>query len=240
VSLAPPRTPALLAISHGTSSPTGQSAVSALVAAVADARPALRLRDGFVDVQQPDVPTVLDGLDPDEPAVVVPLLLSAGYHVHVDLRREVSEAARPAVCAAALGPDPRLVDVLVRRLAEAGCREDDAVVLVAAGSSDARAVDDCRATTAMLAVRIGRPVDLGFVSAAVPRAADAVAAARLAHPGRRVVAANYTLAPGFFAGMVAQAGADVTTAPLLARQEPPPRELVDLVLDRYDEAIAAV
>ena len=43
--------PALLAVSHGTSSPSGQAAVAALVAAVSATRPDLAVREGFVDVQ---------------------------------------------------------------------------------------------------------------------------------------------------------------------------------------------
>ena len=50
----------------------------------------------------------------------------------------------------------------------------------------------------------------------------------------RVVVANYLLAPGFFDDLARDAGADVTARPLLVPDEPAPRELVDLVLERYD------
>ena len=49
------------------------------------------VEDAFVDVQQPDVSSVLDRLGDVHAAVVVPLLLSAGYHVHVDLAREIEK-----------------------------------------------------------------------------------------------------------------------------------------------------
>jgi hypothetical protein len=117
--------PALLAISHGTASVTGAGAVATLVDAVAH-----RLGDGvpvhagFVDVQQPDVPTCLAGLRDGAAGatVVVPLLLSAGYHVHVDLREDVEKAVaagQRVTLGGALGPDDRLVALLVRRLAAA-------------------------------------------------------------------------------------------------------------------------
>lgn len=187
----PERLPALVAISHGTSSPEGRAAVRGLRDAVGEAlerraarapeagasAPSLRL--GHVDVEQPDVPATLASLDDGEPAIVVPLLLSAGYHVHVDLTEAVeAETSRPVVLAGALGPDDRLVAVLVRRLAEAGIRDDDAVVLAVAGSSDRRAVDDCHDMTARLAAASGRHVSVGFLSAAEPSLPDAVAAAR--------------------------------------------------------------
>ena len=237
---------ALLAVSHGTSSPTGAAAVQALVDAVRDrlAGPGTRVAAGFVDVQQPDVPTSLAALGADgpggEPVVVVPLLLSAGYHVHVDLREAADKALAAGAhvtVARALGPDARLVDVLATRLDEAGLRDDDAVVLAAAGSSDARALADCETVAAALAERLGRPVTPSYVSAAAPTVPDAVAAARAG--GARVVVSSYLLAPGFFAGLAANAGADVTTAPLLTDGDPVPPGLVDLVLARFAEATSA-
>jgi NAD(P)H-dependent nitrite reductase small subunit len=227
---------ALVAASHGTSDPVGRRAVSALVAGVRAARPELTVHESFVDVQQPDVPEVLGAADADAAAVVVPLLLSAGYHVHVDLAEAADGAEIPTAVAGALGPDPRLAEVLVRRLHEAGVDLDDPrtrVVLAAAGSSDAGAVADCRTMGALLAERLGRPVSVGFVSAAQPRIADAVAAARSQASGH-VAVATYLLAPGYFAELVGAAGADVVTAPLLRADAPPPEELVQIVLDRFD------
>jgi sirohydrochlorin ferrochelatase len=240
------RPPALVGISHGTSSETGRAAVRGLHDAVAaalaerhpDATPAVRL--GHVDVEQPDVPATLASLEPGEPAVVVPLLLSAGYHVHVDLTEAVAaEVGRPVVLAGALGPDHRLATVLMRRLEEAGLRDEDAIVLTVAGSSDRRAVDDCRDMSARLAGASGRDVALGFLSAAEPRLPEAVAAARAATVGDgRVLLANFLLAPGYFDDLARRAGADVTAQPLLVPDEPAPVELVEIVLDRYDAASA--
>jgi sirohydrochlorin ferrochelatase len=227
------RTATLLAVSHGTSSASGQEAVGALVDAVAASLPGRHVAGGFVDVQQPDVPASLDALDEGAEAVIVPLLLSAGYHVHVDLVREAASSSRPTRIARALGPDPRLVDVLERRLVEAGLRDDDVVVLGAAGSSDARAVADCRVVADHLGGRIGRPVEAAFISAATPRLEDAVTAARAAHPGRRIVISTYLLAPGYFATLARRAGADLATRPLLVHGEEPPAELVEIVRDRF-------
>ena len=124
---------ALVAASHGTSHPDGQRAVAALVSAVAQAAPQLNVSQAFVDVQQPDVRQTLSAVDPGRDAVVVPLLLSAGYHVRVDLARDARETLdRRVTIAEALGPDRRLTELLVRRLDEAGLLPDDRVVVFAA------------------------------------------------------------------------------------------------------------
>lgn len=235
------RLPALVGISHGTSSPEGRRAVRGLHDAVAravaqrhpDGTPSVRL--GHVDVEQPDVPATLASLADGEPAVVVPLLLSAGYHVYVDLTEAVEEeTAREIVLAGALGPDDRLAAVLLRRSREAGLRDGDRVVLAVAGSSDRRAVDDCIEQARRLAAASGRDVSVGYLSAAEPRLPAAVAAARAdLGDGGRVVVANYLLAPGYFDDLAHAAGADVTAAPLLVPDEAAPQEVVDIVLDRY-------
>jgi sirohydrochlorin ferrochelatase len=226
--------PALVAASHGTSDAAGRAAV----AAVRGAATGVAVEDAFVDVQQPDVASVLDRLAAEHHAVVVPLLLSGGYHVHVDLARAVGEASTGPLLAAALGPEDRLVDVLAVRLAEAGLRSDDRLVLAAAGSSDVRAVDDCRDVARRLATRLGRPVAEGFLSAARPSVGDAIARTRATHPVSRVVLATYLLAPGYFHELAVAAGGDVTTAPILRADAAPAPSLVGLVLDRYAEAVA--
>jgi sirohydrochlorin ferrochelatase len=249
--------PVLLATSHGTSDPAGQRAVLALVEAVAAAAPQLIVWGGYVDVQSPDVPTCLTGIATDpqnaaagstsdaaagrpagRPVVIVPLLLSAGYHVRVDLAEAAAEASQPVRVTGALGPDPRLARILADRLHELDLRPDDTVVLAAAGSTDANAVADCHTTGAHLAAVLGRPVTVGFISAAEPRLADAVLTARAARTGGagasgRVVVATYLLAPGYFAGLAASCGADAVSRPLLVDGEAPPRQLVDVVLDLY-------
>jgi sirohydrochlorin ferrochelatase len=153
--------------------------------------------------------------------------------------------------APALGPDPRLVDVLVARLTAARLEDSDAVVLAVAGSSDERANDDCRTIGAMLADRLGRDVTVGFLAAAEPRLGVAVAEARGALEAQeardtraaqqrradgirpRVVVANYLLAPGYFHDLaVRMADGSPVARPLLDDDEPP-ASLVDLVVDRY-------
>ena len=158
--------------------------------------------------------------------------------MHVDLTRAVDrETDRPVVLAGALGPDDRILALLRQRLEQAGLARGDVVVLAAAGSSDARAVADCRVVAERLAAASGREVSIGFLSAAAPRLADAVTAARAAAPGRRVIVSSYLLAPGYFQSLAEAAGADAVTSPLLTAGEPASGLLVDVVSSRYRDAL---
>jgi len=228
----------VFAASHGTSSREGQAAVRRLVERVAAALP-VPVVGCHVDVEEPSVPTALAAAPADSRAVIVPLLLSAGYHVYVDLAESAAESPIPAAVTPALGPDERLVEVLAQRLVEAGHDRQASVVLAAAGSSDARAVADCLSTGELLAARLDTAVTVGFLSAAEPSVAQAVEAARAARRRAPVIVAPYLLAPGYFLDLVGQAGADVVAAPLLT-PESTPQELVDVVTQRAfaDSALA--
>jgi sirohydrochlorin ferrochelatase len=226
--------PVLVACAHGTRNATGRRLIAELALTARRLRPALSTTAAFVDVQPPTVVDVVAGLAAEgRPAVVVPLLLSGGYHVHVDIAGAV--AGHPsAVAARPLGPDARLVAVLDDRLRQAGADPADpgtAVVLAAAGSSDARSVADVEETARLLQRSWAGPVTTGFGSAARPAVPEAVAAARRAG-ARRVVVAAYLLAPGHFAARLADAGADAVTEPLL-----PDDRVAAVLLDRYDAAV---
>ena len=169
------------------------------------------------------------------PAIVVPLLLSGGYHVHVDIAGAVADA-EGAVAARPLGPDPRLAEVLHDRLVEAGGDPREpltAVVLAAAGSSDPRSVADVENTADLLQRTWAGPVTTGYGSAASPTVRDAVLTARRGGAAR-VVVASYLLAPGHFHDKLGGAGADAVTAPLL-----PDDRIAAVLLDRYDAALTA-
>jgi sirohydrochlorin ferrochelatase len=207
--------PALIAVAHGTRSPAGQAQIRDLVARVAARRPGLDVRLSYVDVQEPKIAEVAR-LVPD--AVVVPLLLSAGYHVRVDIAEAVAGAPIPVT--KPLGPDDVLLDSMLRHLPPA-----DAVVLAAAGSSDPA----WRADVEHLATRIGAPA--GYVSGPGPRVAEVVAELR-AQGARRVAIAAYFLADGLFYRGLRQSGADDITPPLC--HDP---AVTDLVLRRYEAAL---
>lgn len=225
--------PILVGCSHGTGSTRGRVAIGSILAGAAAARPDIVVREAFVDVQTPAVADVVaSAATVGRAVVVVPLLLSVGYHVRVDIAAAVG--GRIAVATPPLGPDARLVDVLADRLAQAGLAPGDAVVLAAAGSTDPEGAVAVGVVRLALAERLGRPVTVGYGAGSTPRVPDAVAAARAAG-ATRVVIASYLLAPGYFHDRVLEAGADVVSDPLA-----PDDRIVQIVLDRYADAAAAI
>lgn len=229
---APGSAPILIACAHGTDNPQGRREIDSVRRGISALRPGLDVLEAYVDVQDPDLVDVVASLPAGRPAVVVPLLLSVGYHVKVDIAR--AAASRPATIAALpLGPDPRLAHVLQQRLTEAGVSDDDPVVLAAAGSSDACAAEDVAEVRAVLAELRTGPVRAGFGSKASPSVPDAVAAYRRGAGHSRVALASYLLAPGYFHDQLAKAHADVVSAPLL-----PSPVLAEIALSRYDDAVA--
>jgi sirohydrochlorin ferrochelatase len=220
----------LVLCSHGTRSEVGAGCISSLVEAVAEALPSVEVREAHVDVNPPYVDDVVT-----PGSVVVPLLLGPGYHVETDIGRAAAAAA--AHVTPTLGPDSLLTSMLASRLGPLA--PDDVVVLAAAGSSVAGSGRAVREVAHQLSVRIGRPVPVGYGAACAPRLDDLVARLRAEHPGRRIVAASYLLAPGHFHDRVLASGADHVTAPLLEREAPDER-LVELVVRRYLDGCLAV
>lgn len=224
-------TTTLIACSHGTHSEEGRAAISALVDGVRALVPGVRVEEAFVDVQHPEVDEVVDRWAPEGAAVVVPLLLSTGFHTKVDIARAVGAHPGRAVAAPALGPHALLAEVLEDRLAEAALQPGDAVVLAAAGSSEPAAAVAVTEMADALASRLGRPVVPAFAAGQGPRIAEVVSEAR-ANGAARVVLASYVLAPGYFADVIARAGADAATAPLA-----PDHRLAAIVAERYRAAL---
>lgn len=219
--------PALLAVSHGTSDIDGARSIAALVARVADRLPGVDVREGFVDVQHPEASSALAAID--GPVVIVPLLLSQGFHVHHDLHGIAAERA-DAVVTAPLGPDELLAEVLAARL-NAVPRPHAPVVLAVAGSRDERSVTDAEGMATLLRAHTGRHVDLAYLAARQPDLPTALAAAPDA------VVATYLLGRGFFFDLaVRHAGVHPITPPLLddlLDDDGIPDALVDLVVVRY-------
>lgn len=229
----------LLAVTHGAPSSENRAAVISLVDAIAGERPALDVGISFVDAQHTDVAVALAQRMHAPGAVIVPLVLSAGFHVRAGLRKGLERIeGRGGSLAEPLGPDDRIVSVLAERLEQAGMLPGDSVVLAAAGSRDARAVRECFETGRRLGARLGRPVTVGFIAAAIPRLPDAIEMVREVHPGSRVIVAAYLLAPGHFNDAVRTAGADLVAEPLVSLTTTVPVELVRLVIERYDDARA--
>jgi sirohydrochlorin ferrochelatase len=239
-----------VAVAHGSRDPRAAATVEALLGLVrrraADrGYPGLDVRAAYLGHAAPTLGQALGALDGH--AVVLPLLLTAAYHSKADIPGVLREArtARPRLGVTygrPLGPHPRLVDALERRLADAtGGAEPEpghtAVVLAAAGSSDPAANAVIADTAARWrSARGWQAVLPAYASAASPTPPQAVAAA-LRGGARRVLVASYLLAPGLFADQIRRdslaAGAAAVSSALGAAPE-----VADVVLSRYAESLA--
>ena len=214
--------PALVAVAHGTRDRAGVAEIERLAELVRSARPGVEVRLCWLELAQPLLGDVLTG--DDRPVVVVPLLLSTGYHV----KTEITAAAgrRPATAVAAqLGPDPRITGVVLRRVHEAGAVPAAGAVLFASGSSDPEAADNLATVAAQLREQAGCPVHPRFLTD--ERWRDGLPAG--------VGVANYLLAPGYFNDRLrtfaSELGLDRAAEPIGAHPA-----VAEVVWDRYDEA----
>jgi sirohydrochlorin ferrochelatase len=239
--------PVLVAVAHGSQDPRASATVGELMAMVAErARRrglgAPDLRTAYLGHAPPSLPQVMSTIEAGRRVRVLPLLLTAAYHAKADIPRLLTRVASdfPRLQVSygdPLGPHPRLLRALERRLAEEdpdGDRARTGVVLAAAGSSDPEA----NATIGRLAAQwqggggwlAVRPA---YASAAGPSPAAAVTG--LLQAGvPRVVVATYLLAPGLFADRIRTsslaAGAAAVSPALGACAE-----VADVLLDRFAE-----
>ncbi|MDD7937821.1 sirohydrochlorin chelatase [Actinomycetospora lutea] len=220
--------PALVLLAHGTNDEAGWATIERLHAAVGHALPEVDVRLGYAGVVGPSLADVLADL-PGR-VVVVPAFLASGFHVRVDVPEQLAAIGREDVAVAEpLGPDPELISALLDRLAEAGSRPGDTVVLAAAGSTDPVAQEDLRTAAALLTARVGHEVPVGYIAGGEPRVASVVASTAVRGP--RVVLATWLLAPGAFHRWLADAGASVVAEPLGDHPD-----VVSVVVERYRAA----
>jgi sirohydrochlorin ferrochelatase len=216
--------PVLIAVAHGSRDPQAQRTVRSLARQVGELAPGVEVRAAFVQNAGPSLAGALAAAA-QRRVVVVPLLLSAGYHLSHDIGEAAARAGVPVTDP--LGPGPALVPALAYRLRAAGVPAGTPVVLAAAGSTDPRAAGDARAQAALLASHVGAPVWAAFASASQPTVEDAVAALT-ARTGGEVAVASYLLAPGVFHDRLRASGAAWVSAPLGDHPT-----VAGLVLDRF-------
>jgi sirohydrochlorin ferrochelatase len=202
----------LVLAAHGSTDHRFAEVMADLAELVRFARPGLDVRIGYLEHGPPALRDVAGEGD-----VVVPVLLTNGYHVHID----IPSRAAGATVASAVGPDRRIATVLATRLRERGWRGDGPVILAAAGSADDQALADARLAAADLAAELQAPVTAAFIGSGEPRLRDL-------QPG---AVATYLLAPGRFSTIVVACGAPVVAAPLGADPL-----LAEVILDRYELA----
>ncbi|RLV49209.1 sirohydrochlorin chelatase [Nocardioides mangrovicus] len=220
--------PAIVTLAHGSRDPRHAATVAQLVGEVRALRPDLVVEPAYLELSMPSLDTVVDRLVRRgvEEIVVVPLLLSEAYHAKVDVPAGVQAATErhPSLkirASKVLGLEAEYLEVLDRRLRDAlstaRVRELDALVLAAAGSSDALANAAVARLARIWGARHRLPVRAAYASATPPATGEAVRA--FWQQGRRHVAvASMFLAPGFLpdraAELALEAGAVAVSEPL--------------------------
>jgi len=224
--------PALLAVAHGSNHPAAAATINTLASQVLRLAPVLDIRVAFVQHAEPSLADGLAAAGSD--VIIVPLLLSTGYHLATDVTAAAAAGgvARARV-AGPLGPDPLLVTALTGRLTDAGVPPGTAVVLAAAGSSDPVATTEVSRQAELLADGLGVPVLPAFTAVGRPTPSEAVAELR-SRTGGPVAVASYLLAPGQFHERLSESGAEWVTAPLGGHPA-----VAGLVIDRYRAATIA-
>jgi len=239
--------PALVALAHGSRDPRSAETIRALVAEVRSMRPDLRIEPAFLDLSKPSFPTVVDKLVRAgyEEIVVVPLLLTEAFHAKVDVPAAIAavEAKHPDLkvrASSILGLETVFLEVLDRRLRAAlkaaRVRELDALVLAAAGSSDALANQAVARLARLWGAKHKLPTVAAYASAAPPATGEAVRQFR-AEGRRHIAVGSMFLAPGTLpdraAELALEAGAVAVSEPLGADTE-----VARTILARY--AVGAV
>ena len=239
--------PALVALAHGSRDPRSAATIKALVDEVRAMRPDLRIEPAFLELSRPSFGTVVDKLVRagfDE-IVVVPLLLSEAYHAKVDVPEAIAEATARhdnlrIRATKVLGLEAVFLEVLDRRLRSAlkaaRVRELDALVLAAAGSSDALANQAVARLARLWGSKHKLPTVAAYASAAPPATGEAVRQFR-AEGRHNIAVGSLFLAPGFLpdraAELALEAGAVAVSEPLGADPE-----VARTILARY--AVGAV
>ncbi|MFH8341233.1 sirohydrochlorin chelatase [Streptomyces sp. AM6-12] len=244
--------PALLIAGHGTRDDAGAEAFRAFVRELGRRRPDLPVAGGFIELSPPPLGDAVAELV--ERGVrrfaAVPLMLVSAGHAKGDIPAALAreKERHPGISytyGRPLGPHPALLDVLERRLDEAIGDQDRAevtVLLVGRGSTDPDAnAEVFKAARLLWEGRGYAGVETAFVSLAapdVPSGLDRCAALG----ARRIVVLPYFLFTGILPDRVRRqteewAAAHPETAVSSADVIGPEPELLDLVLERYEEAV---
>ncbi|HET9379966.1 MAG TPA: sirohydrochlorin chelatase [Streptomyces sp.] len=246
--------PALLIAGHGTRDEAGAEAFRAFVRELGRRHPGLPVAGGFIELSPPPLADAVTELV--ERGVrrfaAVPLMLVSAGHAKGDIPAALAREKQrhPGVSYAygrPLGPHPALLSVLERRLDEAlgspGDRSDVTVLLVGRGSTDPDANAEVHKAARLLWEGRGLAgVETAFVSLAAPDVPSGLDRC-LRLGARRIVVLPYFLFTGVLPDRVRRQAAD------WAREHPeaevfpadvvgPEPELLDLVMERYAEAVA--
>ena len=247
--------PALLIAGHGTRDDAGAEAFRSFVRQLGERHPQLPVAGGFIELSPPPLGEAVAELVQRgvRRFAAVPLMLVSAGHAKGDIPAALSreKERHPGVSytyGRPLGPHPKILSVLERRLDEAlggGAREDRAevtVLLVGRGSTDPDANAEVHKAARLLWEGRGYAgVETAFVSLAAPDVPSGLdRCARLG--ARRIVVLPYFLFTGILPDRVRRqtedwAAAHPQTEVRSADVIGPEPELLDLVMERYQEAV---
>lgn len=210
----------LITVAHGTRKPGGNQ-VARQITERAGRLLGVPAIPSFVELCDPLLAEVLLAAQPGD--VVVPMLLSSGYHLRVVVPAAIAAGACGVRMGGSLGPDPLLAEAMADRLADIGAAPGQPVVMVAAGSQDTTALADLTAAAGLLAERCHGPVQVATLAGLGDRIRSVVT------PDHAVV--PYLLAPGFFATQ-ARHEAEVAGSTCVAEVLGAHPRVVDLVASR--------
>lgn len=251
--------PALLIAGHGTRDEAGAEAFRSFVRELGRRHPELPVAGGFIELSPPPLGEAVTDLV--ERGVrrfaAVPLMLVSAGHAKGDIPAALAreKERHPGISYSygrPLGPHPALLSVLERRLEEAlgapgartpGDRAEVTVLLVGRGSTDPDAnAEVYKAARLLWEGRGYAGVETAFVSLAAPDVPSGLdRCVRLG--ARRIVVLPYFLFTGILPDRVrsqtegwgaAHPEVEVRCADVIG----PEPELVDLVMERYREAVA--
>ena len=245
--------PALLIVGHGSRDPRGAEEFHELVGMVRGRDPALPVEGGFIELSRPPISECVNRLAGRGAREVsaVPLMLLAAGHAKDDIpatlvREGMDHPDMSFRYGRALGIRPELLELMEERVSAVvaeGEKPETAVLVVGRGSSDPDANSDL-----LKAARLfyeGRPypfVESAFISMTPPAVAAGLDRCRRLG-ARRVVVFSYFLFTGVLEERIrkeseAFAAGNPDVEVRYAGYFGPHERVADLVLERYQEAVA--
>lgn len=243
---------ALLVVGHGSRDPRGASEFHELVALVRERAPALAIEGGFIELSRPPISECVQRLAGSgaRDIAAVPLMLLAAGHAKDDIpatlvREKMSHPNISFRYGRALGIRPELLALMDERISAAVLEEEKdetAVLIVGRGSSDPDANSDLAKVSRLFYE--GRPypiVETAYVSMTPPNVAEGLERCRRLG-ARRVAVFSYFLFTGVLEERIRRqseefAAANPEVGVSYAGYFGPHQKLVDLLIERYHEAV---